>query len=107
VSEDVWFTADIHQIILAAVRANQDALSAGLVGSDPWRKNIYHQGFRAALSTLSLALGLPQLPAVDEGERYPVVDDVQTVAEAPSPYGPALWPAGEEETLEGGTALVR
>lgn len=78
-SEDVWFTEDIRQIILAAVRANQEALSAGLVGSDPWRKHTYCQGYRAALSALSLALGLPQLPPMDEGEQCTVVDNTMAV----------------------------
>jgi hypothetical protein len=106
-SQDVWFTADIHHIILAAVRANQDALSAGLVGSDPWRKCAYHQGFRAALSALSLTLGLPQLPPVDDAEGYTVADSSLAVTEAASPHRFAVWPAGEEESLEEGTALVR
>jgi hypothetical protein len=74
VSVDVWFTQDIGQIILAAVRANEDALAAGLIGSDPLRQRAYHQGFRAALSTMALALGLPQLPPTDDREQCTVVD---------------------------------
>jgi hypothetical protein len=74
VSVDVWFTQDISQIITAAVQANEDALAAGLIGSDPQRQRAYHQGFRAALSTMALALGLPQLPPVDGGEECTVVD---------------------------------
>lgn len=61
-SVDVWFTQDIRQIILAAVRANEEALAAGLVDRDPPHERAYHQGFRAALSTMALALGLPTLP---------------------------------------------
>jgi hypothetical protein len=116
VSEQCWFTEDIHHIILAAVRANQDALSAGLAGTDPWRKRTYHQRFRAALSTLALALGLPQLPPVDGGEQCTVVERSEAptnnrygpaVAEARGPKVLALCDAGEEVSLEGGPALVR
>ncbi len=78
-SVDVWFTQDIGQIILAAVQANEDALAAGLIGSDPQRQRTYHQGFRAALSTMALALGLPQLPPVDDRELCTVVDTAVAV----------------------------
>jgi len=73
-SVDVWFTHDIEQIILAAVHANEEAIAAGMLGSDPLRQRSYHQGFRAALSTLALALGLPQLPPTDSREECAVVD---------------------------------
>ncbi len=73
-SVDVWFTQDIEQIILAAVHANEEAIAAGMLGGDPLRQRSYHQGFRAALSTLALALGLPQLPPADDGEEYTIVD---------------------------------
>ena len=115
-SEDISFTEDIYQIILAAVRANEDALSAGLIGTDPWRKRTYHQGFRAALSTLALALGLPQLPPLDEGEQCTIVDSSAALtdtwhspaaAEARGPQVLALCHAGEEVSLEGGPALLR
>jgi hypothetical protein len=78
-SVDVWFTQDIGQIILAAVHANEDALAAGLIGSDPQRRRAYHQGFRAALSTMALALGLPQLPPADDRELCTVVDTAVAV----------------------------
>jgi hypothetical protein len=81
VSVDVWFTQDIGQIILAAVQANEDALAAGLIGSDPLRQRAYHQGFRAALSTMALALGLPQLPPTDDREQCTVVDSSVAVGE--------------------------
>jgi hypothetical protein len=74
VSVDVWFTHDIEQIILAAVHANEEAIAAGMLGSNPLRQRSYHQGFRAALSTLALALGLPQLPPADDREECAVVD---------------------------------
>jgi hypothetical protein len=74
VSVDVWFTHDIEQIILAAVHANEEAIAAGMLGGDPLRQRSYHQGFRAALSTLALALGLPQLPPADDKEECAVMD---------------------------------
>jgi hypothetical protein len=89
VSVDVWFTQDIGQIILAAVQANEDALAAGLIGSDPQRQRAYHQGFRAALSTMALALGLPQLPPVDDREQCTVVDTAVAVDDG----GPAFDPS--------------
>jgi hypothetical protein len=88
-SVDVWFTQDIGQIITAAVRANEDALAAGLIGSDPQRQRAYHQGFRAALSTLALALGLPQLPPVDDREECTVVDSSVAVDEGWPPFDTA------------------
>lgn len=90
-SVDVWFTQDIGQIILAAVRANEDALAAGLIGSDPQRRRVYHQGFRAALSTMALALALPQLPPVDDRESYTVVNTTVAVDDR----RPALDPRGD------------
>jgi hypothetical protein len=62
VSEDIWYSEDVQRIILAAVQANEEALGAGLMGTDQARMRAYHQGFRAALSTVALALGLPTLP---------------------------------------------
>ena len=84
-SVHVWFTQDIGQIILAAVKANEDALAAGLIGNDPLNKRTYHQGFRAALSTVALALGLPQLPPIDDEEQCSVVDRPVTMMDN--------WPA--------------
>ncbi|HUV73653.1 MAG TPA: hypothetical protein VMW79_05060 [Anaerolineae bacterium] len=78
-SVDVWFTHDIEQIILAAVHANEEAIAAGMLGSDPLRQRSYHQGFRAALSTLALALGLPQLPTMDDHEQCTVLDSALPV----------------------------
>ena len=72
-SVEVWFTQDIHQIILAAAGANEEALAAGLLSSDPCHQRVYHQGFRAALSTIALALGTPPLPPADEGEECTVI----------------------------------
>jgi len=83
VSVDVWFTQDIRQIILAAVRANEEALAAGLVDRDPPHERAYHQGFRAALSTMALALGVPMLPTVDEEERCTVLEASTPVDTAP------------------------
>jgi hypothetical protein len=74
VSVDIWFTHDIEQIILAAVHANEEAIAAGMLGGDHLQQRSYHQGFRAALSTLALALGLPQLPPADDREECAVVD---------------------------------
>ncbi len=73
-SVDVWFTQDIRQVILAAVRANEEALGAGLVDRDPPHERAYHQGFRAALSTITLALGLPMLPPINDEEQCTVVE---------------------------------
>ncbi len=56
------------------MEANEDALAAGLIHSDPLRKRAYHQGFRAALSTVALALGLPPLPLADAEEQLSVLD---------------------------------
>jgi hypothetical protein len=88
VSVDIWFTQDIGQIILAAVQANEDALAAGLIGSDPQRQRAYHQGFRAALSTMALALGLPQLPPVDDREECMVVDTAVAVDDRGLAFAP-------------------
>jgi hypothetical protein len=117
VSVDVWFTQDIGQIIVAAVRANEDALAAGLIGSDPLRQRAYHQGFRAALSTVSLALGLPQLPPSDDREQCTVVDSSVAVGEGWSaealagqedqPQEFVLSSVGEEVPRGGGSPLVR
>jgi hypothetical protein len=70
VSVDIWFTQDISQIILAAVRANEQALAAERADSDLPHELAYHQGFKAALSALALALGLPiPSPISDEQRR--------------------------------------
>jgi hypothetical protein len=89
VSVDIWFTQDIGQIILAAVKANEEALSAGLIGNDPQRQRAYHQGFRAALSTMALALGLPQLPPADDGEECTIVHSSVAVGERRPAFSPS------------------
>jgi hypothetical protein len=104
VSVDVWFTQDIGQIILAAVQANEDALAAGLIGSDPYRQRAYHQGFRAALSTLALALGLPQLPLVDDRESCTVVETAIAVGDSGPAFAP---PEGVSQPQEFALAGVR
>jgi hypothetical protein len=89
VSVDVWFTQDIRQIILAAVRANEEALAAGLVDRDPPQERAYHQGFRAALSTM--ALGLPMLPPMDDEEQCAVVESPMAID-----TGPCLFVQAED-----------
>lgn len=88
-SVDVWFTQDIRQIILAAVRANEEALAAGLVDRDPPHERAYHQGFRAALSTM--ALGLPMLPPMDDEEQCAVVESPMAID-----TGPCLFVQAED-----------
>ncbi|MGB9299151.1 MAG: hypothetical protein WCD51_01015 [Anaerolineae bacterium] len=90
-SVDVWFTQDIRQVILAAVRANEEALAAGLVDRDPPHERAYHQGFKAALSTLALALGLPMLPPIDDEERCTVVESPMAID-----TGPCLFVQAED-----------
>jgi hypothetical protein len=117
VSVDVWFTQDIGQIILAAVKANEDALAAGLIADDPLHKRTYHQGFRAALSTVALALGLPQLPPIDDEEQCSVVDRSVTmmdnwptfVAKVDESNGQELIVSGvgQEVACGDGAAVVR
>jgi hypothetical protein len=89
-SLDIWFREDIKNIILAAEQANAQALQAGLGSTDPelhracpeCKRRIYHQGFRAALSTLALAFGLAPLPLHDsEEEECTIVES--TIAPAP------------------------
>jgi hypothetical protein len=73
-SLDIWFREDIKNIILAAEQANVQALEAGLGSTDPELQRSYHQGFRAALSTLALAFGLAPLPVHDpEEEEYKII----------------------------------
>jgi hypothetical protein len=81
-SLDIWFREDIKNIILAAEQANAQALEAGLGSTDPdlqracpeCKRRTYHQGFRAALSTLALAFGLAPLPLHDpEEEEYKII----------------------------------
>jgi hypothetical protein len=112
VSVDVWFTQDIQQIILAAVSANEEALASGLLSSDPRQQRVYHQGFRAALSTLALALGLPQLPPVDDQEQCTILDSPVAMTALAADHGagvqePVLWPLGQEVSRAGRSALVR
>jgi hypothetical protein len=117
VSVDVWFTQDIERIILAAVHANEEAIASGMLGGDPLRQRSYHQGFRAALSTLALALGLPQLPPADDGEECAVVDSSVEWRDGWAALGDSherdrgqtLVPSGVgEEVLRGsGSPLVR
>jgi len=117
VSVDVWFTHDIEQIILAAVHANEDAIAAGMLASDPLRQRSYHQGFRAALSTLALALGLPQLPPADDREECTVVDSpvdwssARTTLDEPNEDDCGrtlvLSGIGEEVSRGSGSPLVR
>lgn len=90
-SVDVWFTQDIRQIILAAVRANEEALAAGLVDRDPPHERAYHQGFRAALSTMALALGLSMLPPIDDEEQCTVVESPIAID-----TGPCLFVQAED-----------
>ena len=116
-SVDVWFTQDIGQIITAAVQANEDALAAGLIGNDPQRQRAYHQGFRAALSTLALALGLPQLPPADDREQCTVVDSsvaveddwpsFETAEEQERDQALVLSGVGEEVSRGGRSPVVR
>ena len=116
-SVDVWFTHDIEQIILAAVHANEEAIAAGMLGSDPSRQRSYHQGFRAALSTLALALGLPQLPPTDDREVCTAVhssvewsDGCTTFDEADEGRGGQILVSagvGEEVSHGSGSPLVR
>jgi len=117
VSVHVWFTQDIGQIILAAVKANEDALAAGLIGNDPLHKRTYHQGFRAALSTMALALGLPQLPPMDNEEQCNVVDSSVPMMDTWPSFGLAedavdarelvMSGVGQEVACGDGAAVVR
>jgi len=91
VSVDVWFTQDIRQIILAAVRANEEALAAGLVDREPPHERAYHQGFRAALSSMALALGVPMLPPMDDEEQCAVVESPIAID-----TGPCLFAQAED-----------
>ena len=79
-SLDIWFREDIKNIILAAEQANVQALQAGLGSTDPELQRSYHQGFRAALSTLALAFGLAPLPLHDPEEECTIVDTAITPA---------------------------
>lgn len=116
-SVDVWFTHDIEQIILAAVHANEEAIAAGMLGGDPLRQRSYHQGFRAALSTLALALGLPQLPPTDGREECAVVDSsvewrdgwrtLHGTDDGVSGQRRVLSGVGEEVSRGSGSPLVR
>lgn len=94
-SVDIWFTQDIRQIIMAAVRANEQALAAGLADRDLPHDLAYHQGFRAALSTLGLALGLPIPSHISDEERRTVAES--TVA---THTGPCLFVHGENEGMQ-------
>jgi hypothetical protein len=107
VSVDVWFTQDIQQILVAAVRANEEALAAGMLGHDPQRNRTYHQGFRAALSTMALALGLPQLPPADAEEQCVVVDTAIQCGDQPSFVVAETENIGQEVRGGNGPALVR
>jgi len=72
VSEDIWHSEDVQPIILAAAQANKEAPETGLMGTDPARSTAYRQGYRAALSTMALALGLPTLPPGDSEGECPI-----------------------------------
>jgi hypothetical protein len=80
VSLDIWFREDIKNIILAAEQANAQALQAGMGMAEPNLQRAYHQGFRAALSTLALAFGLAPLPLHDPEEECTIVDTAMTPA---------------------------
>ena len=73
-SVEVWYTQDIRQIILAAVRANEQALAAERADSDLPHELAYHQGFKAALSILALALGLTVPLSTEHEEQCAVVE---------------------------------
>jgi hypothetical protein len=78
-SLDIWFTEDIKNIILAAEQANIQALETGLGVAEPNLQRAYHQGFRAALSTLALAFGLAPLPLHNpEVEECTIIDTAMT-----------------------------
>jgi hypothetical protein len=81
VSVDIWLAQDIQRILLAAVRANEQAMSAGLAEPDPPHELAYHQGFKAALSTMALALGL-RLPLPIEVEEQCGVAEGPTATDA-------------------------
>ena len=102
---DIWFRQDIESTITAAEEANARALGAGLVTIDPALQRAYHQGFRAALSTIALAFGLPPLPLADLDEERTIIE--ATVSShprlrIPSPgslqlLAPSLAPSGEKQ----------
>ena len=113
-SLDIWFREDIKNIILAAEQANVQPLEAGLGSTDPQlqkacpecKRRIYHQGFRAALSTLALAFGLAPLPLQDPEEEYKIIQT--EIASAPRFELPlpgrlrlqrSFFIVGEEENL--------
>jgi len=94
VSIDIWFTQDISQIILAAVRANEQVLAAELVDRDPLHGLAYHQGFRAALSAVALALGLPIPSHISDEERRTVAESAMATR-----TGPCLFVQAENEGM--------
>jgi hypothetical protein len=85
VSTEIWYSEDVQQIILAAAQANDEVLEGGLMGTDAARTTAYHHGYRAALSTMALALGLPTLPPADSnGESSIVNSAVSLTGDSPS-----------------------
>jgi hypothetical protein len=117
VSVDIWLTRDIDRILLAALRANEQAMSAGLAEPDPPHEVAYHQGYGAALSTMALALGLPILPSTENQVERALV---QSQVSVPSAGGflvtgeddsrvcdPALPCTGGEIPRGNGSAMVR
>jgi len=94
VSVDIWFTQDISQIILAAVRAHEQALAAEPVDRGPLHELAYHQGFRAALSTMALALGLPVLLPTEPEQQCMLVESAMATH-----TGPCLFVHEENEGM--------
>ncbi|MGQ9684406.1 MAG: hypothetical protein ACUVX9_17915 [Anaerolineae bacterium] len=69
-SFDVWFAEDIRHILLAAERASDLSLAQAEEGStDPNALRAFRRGYRAALTAVALACGLP---LEDASERQPV-----------------------------------
>ena len=92
---EIWFSRDVHQVLLAAAEANDEALGSGLIGPDPKRVRAYHQGFRAALSTVALALGLPLLPVASAKAQCAVADgSVPLVSDRPCATVPGVRDEG-------------
>lgn len=62
-SGELWLKEDLANIILAAEASSQAAISAlGGLAEDEEKLRLYRQGYRDALRTVALALGLVGKP---------------------------------------------
>jgi hypothetical protein len=78
---DIWFKEDIRNALLAADEASSStARVCAFVGGDPVTLRAYLEGYRAALTTVALAFGLPPAIIASPGDTLEV--QVRTVGEA-------------------------